>query len=50
MSIYDQIALKIIREQELLIGPVAWLQAAKVKGLTIIDRAKGVVSRIFRGH
>lgn len=35
MTIYDQIALKIIKEQELLMGPVAWLQAGKVKGLHV---------------
>ena len=44
MTIYDQIALKIIREQELLMGPVAWLQAKKVKSLRIIDREKGIIS------
>ncbi len=44
MTIYDQIALKIIREQELLMGPVAWLQAAKVPGLRIIDQKKGEIS------
>ncbi len=43
MSIYDQIVIKIVKEQESLMGPVAWYQAAKVKGLTIIDRVKGNV-------
>lgn len=44
MTIYAQIALKIIREQELLMGPVAWYEAGKVEGLQIIDREKGVIS------
>ena len=35
MTIYEQIALRIIREQELLMGPVAWDQASKVSGLRI---------------
>lgn len=33
MSLYDQIALKIIQEQELLMGPIAWMEAGKVTGL-----------------
>ena len=44
MTIYDQIAEKIIKEQALLMGPVAWDQASQVTGLHIIDRKKGVVS------
>ena len=44
MTIYDQIALRIIKEQELLMGPVAWQQASKVIGLKIIDSKKGVIS------
>ncbi len=35
MSILDQIANKIIKEQELIIGPVAWYEAKKVQGLNI---------------
>jgi len=44
MSILDQIATKIIKEQELIIGPVAWSQAAKVQGLHITDQRSGAVS------
>jgi hypothetical protein len=44
MTIYEQIALKIIREQELLMGPVAWFTAGKVVGLKIIDRENGIIS------
>src|SRR3989338_283840 len=44
MNIYEQLGLKIIREQELLMGPVSWMEAAKVKNLRVIDREKGVIS------
>ena len=37
MTVIDQIALKIIKEQELIIGPLAWQEAKKVTGLRIID-------------
>ena len=42
--IFDQISLRIIREQELVIGPVAWEQARKVSGLSIIDQRAGTIS------
>ncbi len=44
MTTYDQIAAKIIKEQELLMGPVAWLEAEKVGGLKVVDRKTGAVS------
>jgi hypothetical protein len=44
MNIYEQIGLKIIREQELLMGPVAWYEAGKVQNLRIIDREKGIIA------
>lgn len=43
MPILDQIATKIIREQELIIGPLAWSEAGKVSGLKIVDQLKGEV-------
>jgi hypothetical protein len=44
MSIIDQIALKIIRQQELIIGPIAWYEAGKVKGINIIDQKQGTLT------
>jgi len=44
MTTLDKIAIKIIKEQELIIGPVAWDQASKVKGLLITDQKSGAVS------
>lgn len=35
MSILDNIAKMIIKEQELIIGPIAWYEARKVSGLNI---------------
>jgi hypothetical protein len=43
MSIFDQIAMKIIREQELVIGPLAWTEAGKVAGVHITNRSSGEV-------
>ena len=43
MSILDQITTKIIKEQELIVGPLAWSEAEKVKGLQIVDSKKGEV-------
>ena len=44
MNIFDQISIRIIKEQELIIGPLAWEEAKKVVGLHILDQAKGEVS------
>jgi hypothetical protein len=55
MPIFEQIATNIIKEQELVIGPLAWSEAQKVKGLSIaIDKkitidpndSKDVVDRL----
>jgi len=56
MNTFDQISIRIIKQQELIIGPVAWDEARKVSGLTIIDiktekisftsEAKDVVNRL----
>lgn len=44
MTIFDQIAGRIIKEQELIIGPVAWYEAEKVRGLNIINQRAGEVT------
>lgn len=43
MTNLNTIANKIIKEQELIIGPVAWNEAKKVPGLKIIDQKRGEV-------
>jgi len=43
MVTFDQIPLRIIKEQELIIGPLAWSEAGKVSGL-IIDQSHSSVS------
>jgi hypothetical protein len=44
MTTLDQIAVRIIQEQELVIGPLAWTEAGKVTGLKILDAGKGEVA------
>lgn len=39
-NIFNLISIRIIKEQEVIIGPLAWEEASKVDGLTIIDRFK----------
>ena len=43
MVSFDQIPLRIIKEQELIIGPLAWDEAKKVSGLNI-DQSTNLVS------
>lgn len=43
MTSFSQIPLRIIKEQELIIGPIAWDEASKVGGL-IIDQSHSFVS------
>lgn len=52
MSTIDQIATSIIKEQELIIGPVAWYEARKVVGLNVVDQVSGevVVEKIDDGN
>lgn len=42
-SLFDQISVRIIREQELLIGPLAWEEARKVAGIEVLDQRAGSV-------
>lgn len=44
MTIFDQISLRIIKEQELVIGPVAWDEARKVQGFKVLDQSKDEVA------
>ncbi len=44
MSIFSKISIRIIREQELIIGPLAWEEASKVPGLRLIDPEKEEVT------
>ena len=44
MTTLDQIANKIIKEQELIIGPLAWQEAGKVNGVHIVDAKSGAVT------
>ena len=37
MDIIIQIAIQIIKEQETIIGPIAWEEAMKVSGFKILD-------------
>jgi hypothetical protein len=40
---FPKLVQRIIKEQELVIGPLAWDEARKVQGLQIIDQKKGEV-------
>lgn len=44
MDTYEQIIIKIIKEQEQLMGPVAWYEAGKVNGLKILDEKTASIS------
>ena len=43
MVTFSQIPIRIIKEQELIIGPLAWDEAGKVNGL-VIDQSHNSVS------
>jgi hypothetical protein len=44
MDIFAQLAEKIIKEQEAIIGPVAYEQAKKVEGLEVTDSGKVTIN------
>lgn len=44
INVFNQIAVRIIKEQEGIIGPLAWVEAGKVKGLTSVDAKAHTVS------
>ncbi|SRR5258706_9818894 len=41
INIFAQISQRIIKEQEQIIGPLAWDEARKVSGLNVVDSKKG---------
>ena len=41
---FSQIAVKIIKEQELIIGPLVWDEARKVMGLKVVNTDAGEVA------
>lgn len=43
MDIFLTIANRIIKEQEVIIGPLAWEEAKKVKGIKIQEKTKLVI-------
>lgn len=43
MANFNEIARRIIEEQATVIGPLAWNEAGKVQGLTIVSRESGQV-------
>ncbi len=44
MTVFDKISIRIIKEQELIIGPVAWEEAKKVPGFRVINQQVGEVA------
>lgn len=40
-SLIPKIALRIIKEQELIIGPLAWEEARKVHGIQVLNQEAG---------
>ncbi|MEK7194133.1 MAG: hypothetical protein AAB660_00395 [Patescibacteria group bacterium] len=43
MSVFETIIIRIVGEQELIIGPLAWTEAGKISGLRV-QKEIGVVS------
>ena len=44
LDIFNKISLRIIREQEIIIGPLAWDEARKVVGFKVVDSKNGEVT------
>ena len=42
-NLLQEMTVKIIQEQELVIGPLAWIEATKVPGLKVIDQRAGTI-------
>jgi len=50
MADLQNIAVRIIKEQELVIGPLAWTEAGKVQGLNVSSREEARVEFIDADH
>lgn len=50
MNTLDHIVIKIIKEQEFVIGPLAWSEAGKVQGLRIINKETEEIMIIEGNH
>ena len=37
IGVFNQIAVRIVKEQEGIIGPLAWVEAGKVAGISAVD-------------
>ena len=44
LNVFNEISIRIIREQEAIIGPLAWAEASKVAGFEVIDANKKIVN------
>ena len=44
MNSFETIAIRMIKEQELVIGPLAWTEARKVQGLQVVNEKSGEVN------
>ncbi len=44
LDVFNQISIRIIKEQEAIIGPLAWSEAARVEGLSIDQKDHAFVS------
>ena len=42
-ALFPKIVQRIIREQELVIGPLAWDEARKVNGIIVLDQRTGEI-------
>ena len=49
MDTFAKISSRIIKEQELIIGPVAWDEARKVSGLNVVDPKNGSIELVGDG-
>lgn len=50
MNVFSQISQRIIQEQALIIGPIAWEEAQKVPGLQVVNAAKAELQILGDGR